>query len=56
MKVTEMASMHNNLENRSVLELLSGINEEDHKVADAVVRIYKDVKKFDYELLIISGL
>ena len=34
-----MASLHDNLENRSVLELLRGINEEDHKVADAVEKV-----------------
>ncbi|HET9571094.1 MAG TPA: N-acetylmuramic acid 6-phosphate etherase [Bacteroidales bacterium] len=39
LKVTEMASLHDNLENRSVLELLSGINEEDHKIADAVEKV-----------------
>lgn len=39
LKVTEMASLHDNLENRSVLELLRGINDEDHKIADAVEKV-----------------
>jgi len=39
LKVTEMASLHDNLENRSVMELLRGINEEDHKIADAVEKV-----------------
>ena len=39
LKVTEMASLHDNLENRSVLELLRGINEEDHKIADVVEEV-----------------
>jgi len=39
LKVTEMDSLHDNLEHRSVLELLRGINEEDHKIADAVEKV-----------------
>jgi N-acetylmuramic acid 6-phosphate etherase len=36
MKTTESASLYDNLENRSILDLLQKINEEDKKVATAV--------------------
>lgn len=35
-KITEQASNHHELEKKSILELLQGINSEDKKVADAV--------------------
>lgn len=36
MKTTETSSLHDDLHNKSVMELLTGINEEDQKVALAV--------------------
>jgi len=44
-KITEMSSLHDNLENSSVLELLTGINEEDHKVAFAVEKVIPSLEK-----------
>ena len=35
-KISEQPSLYNDLEKKSVLELLTEINQEDHKVADAV--------------------
>ena len=35
-KITEQPSIHEDLEQKSVRELLEGINEEDRKVASAV--------------------
>ena len=35
-KISEQASLYDNLEKKSVHELLTDINQEDHKVADAV--------------------
>jgi N-acetylmuramic acid 6-phosphate etherase len=37
-RLTEQASLHNDLEKKSTRELLEGINQEDRKVADAVQR------------------
>ena len=35
-KISEQPSLYNDLEKKSVLEILTDINREDHKVADAV--------------------
>jgi len=35
-KITEQPSNHNNLEKKSVSEIISSINEEDQKVAIAI--------------------
>ena len=35
-KISEQPSLYNDLEKKSVHELLTDINTEDHKVADAV--------------------
>ncbi len=35
-KITESPSLYRHLENKSVGELLKDINDEDHKVAEAV--------------------
>jgi len=47
-KITESSSLHDNLEQKSILELLQGINEEDQKVAlvvkDAIPQIEPLVK------------
>ena len=34
--ITESASLYDHLEEKSTLELLTDINREDHKIADAV--------------------
>ena len=35
-KISEQESLYDNLEKKSVHELLTEMNQEDHKVADAV--------------------
>jgi len=44
-KITEMSSLHDNLEHCSVLELLAGINEEDHKIPFAVEKVIPELGK-----------
>lgn len=44
-KITEMSSLHDNLEKSSVLELLVGINEEDKKVPLAVEKVIPQLEK-----------
>lgn len=44
-KITEQPSLHDNLDRMSVRELLEGINEEDHKVADAVGRCIPQIEQ-----------
>ncbi|MDR1742880.1 MAG: N-acetylmuramic acid 6-phosphate etherase [Dysgonamonadaceae bacterium] len=44
-KITEQASLYDNLEQKSVLELLTGINEEDQKVALAVQKTIPEIDK-----------
>jgi len=44
-KITEMSSLHDNLEKKSVLELLTGINEEDKKVPLAVENAIPQLEK-----------
>lgn len=44
-KISEQPSLYNDLENKSVLELLTDINREDHKVADAVEKAIPQIEK-----------
>ena len=44
-KITEQPSNHNNLEKKSVSEIISSINEEDQKVAIAVQKKLNDIAK-----------
>ena len=44
-KITEQSSLHNDLEKKSVRELLEGINEEDRKVAIAVQNAIPQIEK-----------
>ena len=44
--ITESASNHDNLDKMSTFALLSGINTEDKKVADAVEAIIPDITNF----------
>lgn len=45
-KITESISNHNNLENKSTIELLEGINSEDQKVALAIEKITPQIVLF----------
>lgn len=44
-KISEQPSLYDNLEQKSVHELLTGINREDHKVADAVEKAIPQIEK-----------
>ena len=44
-KISEQESLYDNLEKKSVLELLTEINQEDHKVADAVQKAIPQIEK-----------
>ena len=44
-KITEQPSNHNDLEKKSVGEIISSINEEDHRVAVAVQKKLNDIEK-----------
>lgn len=44
-KISEQASLYNDLEKKSVHELLTEINQEDHKVADAVQLAIPQIEK-----------
>lgn len=46
MRTTEQSSLHQSLEQKSTIELLKGINEEDRKVAIAVERILPQIERF----------
>ena len=43
-KISEQSSLHDDLEKKTVRELLEGINEEDHKVADAVQKAIPQIE------------
>lgn len=45
-KITEEPSFYDDLEHRSVREILSFINREDHRVADAVARSLPQLEEF----------
>ena len=44
-KISEQPSLYDNLEKKSVLEILTEINQEDHKVADAVQKAIPQIEK-----------
>ena len=44
-KISEQSSLYNDLEKNSVLEILTDINTEDHKVADAVQKAIPQIEK-----------
>ena len=44
-KISEQPSLYNDLEKKSVLEILTEINQEDHKVADAVQKAIPQIEK-----------
>ena len=44
-KISEQSSLYNDLEKKSVLEILTYINTEDHKVADAVQKAIPQIEK-----------
>ena len=44
-KISEQSSLYNDLEKKSVLEILTDINREDHKVADAVQKAIPQIEK-----------
>ena len=44
-KISEQPSLYDNLEKKSVHELLTEINQEDHKVADAVQKTIPQIEK-----------
>jgi len=50
-KITENESLHKDLEQKSSLELLKAINQEDQKVADQVNKIIPSINKFIEEVL-----
>ena len=50
-KITEQPSIHEDLEQKSVRELLEGINEEDRKVASAVHACIPQIEKLVNEIV-----
>ena len=44
-KISEQSSLYNDLEKKSVLEILTDLNTEDHKVADAVQKAIPQIEK-----------
>lgn len=50
-KITEQPSLYNDLEKKSIRELLEDINEEDHKVADAVQKAIPQIEKLVTEVV-----
>ena len=44
-KISEQESLYDNLEQKSVHEILTEINQEDHKVADAVQRAIPQIER-----------
>jgi N-acetylmuramic acid 6-phosphate etherase len=51
MSTTESASNHNNLENKSISELLFGMNEEDRSVPNAVALALPQIEKLIAEIV-----
>ena len=43
-KISEQPSLYNDLEKKTVHELLTEINQEDHKVADAVQKAIPQIE------------
>lgn len=50
-KISEQPSLYDNLEKKSVHELLTEINQEDHKVADAVQEAIPQIEKLVTEIV-----
>lgn len=50
-KVTEQPSLYENLENKSVHELLVGINQEDQKIASAVEKAIPQIEKLVEQII-----
>lgn len=50
-KITEQPSLYNDLEKKPIRELLEDINEEDHKVADAVQKAIPQIEKLVTEIV-----
>ena len=50
-KITEQPSLYNDLEKKPIRELLEDINEEDHKVADAVQKTIPQIEKLVTEVV-----
>ncbi|MEG1617357.1 MAG: N-acetylmuramic acid 6-phosphate etherase [Bacteroidales bacterium] len=50
-KITEQPSLHNDLENKSVRELLEGINQEDIKVANVITGCIPQIEKLVEEIV-----
>lgn len=45
MRTTEQASLYNNLEKMSTMQILEGINKEDHKVPEAIAGVLPAIEK-----------
>ena len=50
-KITEQPSLYNDVEKKPIRELLEDINEEDHKVADAVQKAIPQIEKLVTEVV-----
>ena len=50
-KITEQPSLYDNLENKSVHELLTDINKEDQKVALAVEKAIPQIEKLVSQII-----
>ena len=50
-KITEQPSLYNDLESKSVEEILKEINAEDHKIADAVQKTIPQIEKLVEQIL-----
>ncbi len=50
-KISEQPSLYNDLEKKSVHELLTEINQEDHKVADAVQKTIPQIERLVTEIV-----
>jgi len=51
-KITERSSLYDNLEQKSVLEILQNINEEDQKVALAVERVIPQIERLVAQIVV----
>lgn len=45
MRTTEQASLYNDLEKMTTMQILEGINREDHKVPEAIAGVLTDIEK-----------
>ena len=55
-KISEQPSLYNDLEKKSVLEILTEINQEDHKVADAVQKAIPQIEKLVTAFFLLNGI